>query len=238
MTHRITPEILKENLEKVRKNIEKACLRAGRGENCIKLLGATKTQPPEVLKWAYQLGLKVFGENRVQEFLKKWESLNDLKDIEWHFIGRLQSNKVKYIVDKVVLVHSVDRTSLVDELQKRTFKKGIEKFPILIEVNVGGEETKGGIEPENAPALVEYILEKAPNLEIKGLMTIPPYREDPEEVRPYFVQLRKLRERLEREFGLKLPELSMGMSHDYEVAIEEWATIVRVGSAIFGERQY
>jgi pyridoxal phosphate enzyme (YggS family) len=234
----ITKEQLKENLERVRENIEKACLRAGRGSNCVKLLGATKTKPAQVLRWAYELGLKVFGENRVQEFLKKWEELQDLPDIEWHFIGRLQSNKVKYIIDKVRLIHSVDRPSLVDELQKRATKKGIDKVDILIEVNVGGEETKGGVEPSNLLPLAEYILEKASNLRILGLMTIPPYREDPQEVRPYFRELRNLRDKLQRELGLNLPELSMGMSHDYEVAIEEGATIVRVGSAIFGERQY
>jgi len=233
----ITKEELARNLQIVRENIEKACQRAGRGPNCVKLLGATKTKPPQVLRWAYELGLRVFGENRVQEFLQKWEELRDLP-IEWHFIGRLQSNKVKYIIDKVVLIHSVDRTSLVDELQKRATKKGIEKVPVLLEVNVGGEETKGGVEPENTPQLLEYILKNAPSLEVKGLMTIPPYRENPEEVRPYFVRLRELRDQLEREFGLKLPELSMGMSHDYPVAIEEGATIVRVGSAIFGERNY
>jgi pyridoxal phosphate enzyme (YggS family) len=232
----ITKEELKRNLERVKENIEKACQRAGRGSNCVKLLGATKTKPPEVLRWAYELGLRVFGENRVQEFLQKWEALRDL-DIEWHFIGRLQSNKVKYIIDKVVLIHSVDRPSLVDELQKRATKKGIDKVNVLLEVNVGGEETKGGIEPEKAPELLEYILKNAPNLEVVGLMTIPPYRENPEDVRPYFRELRELRNRLEEQFGLKLPELSMGMSHDYEVAIEEGATIVRIGSAIFGERQ-
>jgi pyridoxal phosphate enzyme (YggS family) len=188
-----------------------------------------------VLRWAFELGLTTFGENRVQEFLRKWEELKDLP-IEWHFIGRLQSNKVKYIIDKVKLIHSVDRTSLVDELQKRATKKGIGKVPVLLEVNVGGEETKGGVEPENTPALLEYILENAPSLEVRGLMTIPPYRENPEEVRPYFARLRELRDNLEKAFGLKLPELSMGMSHDYEVAIEEGATIVRIGSAIFGER--
>jgi len=231
----ITKEELKANLERVRESIEKACQRAGRGSNCVKLLGATKTKPPEVLRWAYELGLRVFGENRVQEFLKKWEALRDL-DIEWHFIGRLQSNKVKYIIDKVVLIHSVDRPSLVDELQKRATKKGIDRVKVLLEVNVGGEETKGGVEPSKAPELLEYILKNAPNLEVVGLMTIPPYREDPEEVRPFFRNLRELRDRLEEQFGLKLPELSMGMSHDYPVAIEEGATIVRIGSAIFGER--
>ena len=232
----ITYEELRRNLEKVRENVERACQRSGRGTSCVKLLGATKTKPPEVLRWAYELGLRVFGENRVQEFLKKWEALRDL-DIEWHFIGRLQSNKVKYIIDKVVLIHSVDRPSLVDELQKRASKKGLDKVNILLEVNVGGEETKGGVEPEHTPQLLEYILKNAPLLRVRGLMTIPPYRENPEEVRPYFRKLRELRDKLQEEFNLELPELSMGMSHDYEVAIEEGATIVRVGSAIFGERK-
>jgi len=232
----VTFEELKRNLERVRENIERACQRAGRGSNCVKLLGATKTKPPQVLRWAYELGLRVFGENRVQEFLKKWEALRDL-DIEWHFIGRLQSNKVKYIIDKVVLIHSVDRPSLVDELQKRASKKGLDKVDVLLEVNVGGEETKGGVEPENAPQLMEYILKNAPLLRVRGLMTIPSYRENPEEVRPYFRRLRELRDKLQEEFGMELPELSMGMSHDYPVAIEEGATIVRVGSAIFGERE-
>ena len=234
-TMEITKEQLAKNLKNVKERIERACQRAERGSHCVKLLGASKTKPPQVLRWAYELGLRVFGENRVQEFLKKWEALRDL-DIEWHFIGRLQTNKVKYIIDKVVLIHSVDRPSLVDELQKRATKKGVEKVNVLIEVNVGGEETKGGVPPEEASKLLEYILKTAPNLEVMGLMTIPPYRENPEEVRPYFARLRELRDKLEEEFGLTLPELSMGMSHDFEVAIEEGATIVRVGSAIFGER--
>jgi len=157
----ITKEELKANLERVRENIEKACQRAGRESNCVKLLGATKTKPPEVLRWAYELGLRVFGENRVQEFLKKWEALRDL-DIEWHFIGRLQSNKVKYIIDKVVLIHSVDRPSLVDELQKRATKKGIDRVKVLLEVNVGGEETKGGVEPSKAPELFLQAVPKLP----------------------------------------------------------------------------
>ncbi|NPB05650.1 MAG: YggS family pyridoxal phosphate-dependent enzyme [Aquificae bacterium] len=230
-----TKERLKENLERVKETIRESCLKAGRGADCVKLVGVTKTKPPQLLRWACELGLCTFGENRAQEFLKKWEELKDLP-IEWHFIGYLQTNKVKYLVDKVALIHSVDRPSLVDELQKRVSKKGIEKFPVLVEVNVGGEETKAGVSPEEAPRLLEYLLEKAPNLEVRGLMTVPPYRENPEEVRPYFAALRELRDRLEEEFGLRLPELSMGMSHDYPIAIEEGATIVRVGTAIFGAR--
>jgi len=197
----ITKEELIENLQRVRENIEKACQRAGRPVDSVKLLGATKTKPSTILRWAYEAGLKVFGENRVQEFLKKWEELSDLPDIEWHFIGRLQSNKVKYIIDKVRLIHSVDRPSLVDELQKRATKKGIKEVDILVEVNVGEEETKGGVKPEETPKLFEYILKNAPALRIRGLMAIPPYREDSEEVRPYFVKLRELRDKLAEEFN-------------------------------------
>ena len=233
----LTKEQLFKNINLVREKIKESCLKSGRGENCAKLVGVTKTKPAELLRWACEYGLCTFGENRVQEFLKKWEELQGLP-IEWHFIGYLQTNKVKYIVDKVVLIHSVDRPSLVDELQKRVSKKGIEKLPILVEVNVGGEETKAGVEPSKVEELLEYILKNAPNLEVKGLMTVPPYRENLEEVRPYFRQLRELRDQLEERLGIKLPELSMGMSHDFTVAIEEGATIVRVGRAIFGERNY
>jgi len=230
-----TKEQLAKNIKRVRLQIERACQRVGRDPSEVTLLGATKTKPPHLLRWAFELGLKTFGENRVQEFLKKYEELKELP-IDWHFIGRLQTNKVKYVIDKVNLIHSLDRTSLADELQKRAAKKGIKKVPVLIEVNVGGEETKGGVAPEEAPALLEYALKNAPALEVRGLMTIPPYREDPEEVRPYFARLRELRDKLQREFAIPLPHLSMGMSHDFEVAVEEGATIVRVGSAIFGER--
>jgi pyridoxal phosphate enzyme (YggS family) len=232
----ITKEQLKENLEKVRERILQACSRANRNCSEITLLGATKTKPAYILRWAYELGLDTFGENRVQEFLKKWEELKDL-NIHWHFIGQLQSNKVKYILDKVELIHSVDRPSLVNEIQKRAEKKNIEKVNILIEVNTGEEETKAGVHGKDELfRLTEYILKHAPRITIKGLMTIPPYKENPEDVRPYFAYLRNLKRELEEEFKLNLPHLSMGMSHDFEIAIEEGATIVRIGSAIFGER--
>ena len=224
-----------ERLESVIERIQKACDRAGRKPEDVKLLGASKTVPPERIREFYGCGLKVYGENRVQEFLKKYEALQDL-DIEWHFIGYLQSNKVKYLMGKVVLVHSLDRKSLADEIQKRAQKAGITQ-DVLIEVNVGGEETKAGVEPKKLKELFEYTL-SLQNLRVLGLMCIPPYLEDPEEVRPYFKKLRELKEELEREFGVKLPHLSMGMSHDFEVAIEEGATIVRVGTALFGERKY
>ena len=223
-------------LDELIQRVEKARLK--RSEHLIvQIVAVTKyTDNPEVLKKLFEDGQRAFGENRVQQLEEKVKELEELP-IEWHFIGRLQSNKVKYIIDKVRLIHSVDRPSLVDELQKRATKKGIKEVDVLLEVNVGGEETKGGVSPEEAPQLLEYILKNAPALRVKGLMTIPPYREDPEEVRPYFARLRELKDKLAEEFNLELPELSMGMSHDYEVAVEEGATIVRVGSAIFGERE-
>ncbi len=224
-----------QRLEIVLERIHKACERAGRKPEEVKLLGASKTVPPEKIREFYGCGLKVYGENRVQEFLKKFEALQDL-NIEWHFIGYLQTNKVKYLMNKVVLIHSLDRKSLADEIQKRAQKAGITQN-VLIEVNVGGEETKAGVEPQNLKELFEYTL-SLQNLRVLGLMCIPPYLEDPEEVRPYFRRLRELKEELEREFNVKLPHLSMGMSHDFEVAIEEGATIVRVGTALFGERKY
>ena len=220
-------------LEYVLERIERACSKAGRDPKEVRLLGASKTVPSERIRRFYECGLKTFGENRVQEFLKKYEELSDLP-IDWHFIGRLQTNKVKYLMGKVSLIHSLDRESLADEIEKRAKKAGIVQ-EVLIEVNVGGEETKGGVEPEDLRALLEYALSKE-NLRVLGLMTIPPYLEDPEEVRPFFAKLRELRDRIEEEFGLELPHLSMGMSHDFEVAIEEGATIVRVGTLLFGER--
>lgn len=223
------------NLEIVLEKIHKACEKVGRKPEDVKLLGASKTVPPERIREFYTCGLKVYGENRVQEFLKKYEALSDL-DIEWHFIGYLQSNKVKYLINKVVLIHSLDRKSLADEIQKRAQKANIIQ-DTLIEVNVGGEETKAGVEPDKLKELFEYTL-SLPNIRILGLMCIPPYLENPEDVRPYFIRLRELKEELEKDFNVKLPHLSMGMSHDFEVAIEEGATIVRIGTALFGERKY
>jgi len=222
-----------ERLDYVEEKILKACERAKRKREEVLLLGASKSVPAERLRDFFQCGLRVFGENRVQEFLKKWESLKDLP-IDWHFIGRLQSNKVKYIIDKVSLIHSLDRQSLLEELSKRAENIG-KVQEVLIEVNVGGEETKGGVEPSNLKGFFEVCL-KAKGIKVTGLMCIPPYREDPEEVRPYFAMLRKLRDELEEEFKVRLTHLSMGMSHDFEVAIEEGATIVRIGTLLFGSR--
>ena len=220
-------------LEKVLERIEIVCLRSGRSPEEVRLLGATKTVPSDKIKKFYQCGLKLYGENRVQEFLKKHENLRDL-DIEWHFIGRLQSNKVKYILGKVTLLHSLDRESLLEELEKRAGRLGIVQ-ECLIEVNLGGERTKGGLAPREVLPFVERVLQ-CDNVKVTGLMAIPPYFEDPERSRPYFEKLRKLRDSLESALGIRLSELSMGMSSDFEVAIEEGATIVRLGTILFGER--
>jgi len=220
-------------LEYVLERIGEACLRVGRDPKGVRLLGASKSVPAEKLRRFYGCGLKTFGENRAQEFLRKYEELSDLP-IDWHFIGRLQTNKVRYVVGKVSLIHSLDRESLADEIDKRAGNLGITQ-EVLVEVNVGGEEGKGGVKPSSLKALFEYALSKE-RLRIVGLMTIPPYLEDPEKVRPYFAKLRELKEKMEREFFVELPHLSMGMSHDFEVAVEEGATIVRIGTLLFGGR--
>ncbi|WP_029519969.1 YggS family pyridoxal phosphate-dependent enzyme [Persephonella sp. IF05-L8] len=227
---------IRENVEKIKEKIEKAVQKAGRKPEDVILLAASKTQPPEKIVEAYEAGIRYFGENRVQEGIKKIEALSDLKDIHWHLIGGLQTNKAKYAVKYFELIHSLDREALADELDKRAGK--IEKVQdVLIEVNVGEEETKYGVKPENLEKLFEYSMQKE-NLRILGLMCIPPYFEDPEKSRPYFAMLREMKEQLEKKFNISLPHLSMGMSHDFEVAIEEGATIVRIGTAIFGERKY
>jgi pyridoxal phosphate enzyme (YggS family) len=222
--------VICHKIQEIEQRLARACERAGRKREEVLLLGASKYANAEKIREAYQCGVHVFGESRAQDFLKKFEELKDLP-IDWHFIGSLQTNKVKYIIDKVSLIHSLDRQSLAEEIQKRAERLG-KVQDVLIEVNVGKEETKGGVYEEDLEKLFEYCL-SLKNLRVLGLMAIPPYKENPEEVRPYFVKLRKLKERLEGLYKLKLPHLSMGMSGDFEVAVEEGATIVRIGSAIF-----
>ncbi|WP_028950111.1 YggS family pyridoxal phosphate-dependent enzyme [Sulfurihydrogenibium subterraneum] len=226
--------IIKENYEKIEERIQKACQRSGRKREEVILLAASKTQPVEKILQAYQCGIRYFGENRVQEGIEKIGVLKEYKDIHWHLIGGLQTNKVKYAVKYFEMIHSVDREDLVDELEKRASK--INKVQEgLIEVNFG-EESKFGVKEEDLKKLFEYILTKK-HIKILGLMAIPPYFENLEDVRPFFRKLRQLKEELEKEFNLQLPHLSMGMSHDFEVAIEEGSTIVRIGTALFGERK-
>jgi pyridoxal phosphate enzyme (YggS family) len=222
--------VICHKIQEIEQRLARACERAGRKREEVLLLGASKYANAEKIKEAYQCGVRAFGESRAQDFLKKFEELKDLP-IDWHFIGNLQTNKVKYIIDKVSLIHSLDRRSLAEEIQKRAERLG-KVQDVLIEVNVGKEETKGGVYEEDLEKLFEYCL-SLKNLRVLGLMAIPPYKENPEEVRPYFVKLRKLKEKLEELYKIKLPHLSMGMSEDFEVAVEEGATIVRIGSAIF-----
>ncbi|MGC9080669.1 YggS family pyridoxal phosphate-dependent enzyme [Sulfurihydrogenibium sp.] len=225
---------LKERYLQIEERIQKACIRSGRKREEIILLAASKTQPVEKILEAYECGIRYFGENRVQEGMEKIDMLKDYKDIHWHLIGGLQTNKAKYAVKYFEMIHSVDRQELVDELEKRASKLGKVQEG-LIEVNFG-EESKFGVREENLKTLFDYTLTKK-HLKIVGLMAIPPYFENPEDVRPFFRKLRLLKEDLEKSFNVKLPHLSMGMSHDFEVAIEEGATIVRIGTALFGERR-
>ncbi len=225
---------IKENYEKIREEIEKACAKVGRKPEEVKVLAATKTRNLEEIKEAYKAGIRLFGENRVQEAREKIPNLRELQGAQWHMIGHLQRNKVKYAVELFDAIETVDRKSLVEEIEKRLKGREIE---VLIEVKLSFEESKHGCRPEEVKELAEYILER-PNLKLKGLMTVPPFYEDAELVRPFFIRLREIKEKLEEELKVKLPELSMGMSHDFKVAVEEGATIVRIGTALFGPRKY
>ena len=227
-----------ENIAQVRERIAAAARRAGRNSGEITLMAVSKTFPPERIREAYAAGLRVFGENRVQEFAGKANTLRDLSDIEWHLIGHLQTNKVAKAAELFDAVDSIDSIRMAEKLNACAESAG-KTLSVLIEVNVGGEKEKSGIAPGSDE--LEQILQAAPqwgNLKIQGLMTVPPYTEDPEGSRPYFRQLHQIRDFIA---ACDLPKvgtavLSMGMSHDFEVAIEEGATCVRVGTAIFGER--
>ncbi|PYX08335.1 MAG: YggS family pyridoxal phosphate-dependent enzyme [Acidobacteria bacterium] len=227
-----------ENVARVRDRIASAARRAGRNPGEIALMAVTKTHPPERIREAHAAGLRLFGENRVQEFANKADALRDLEDAEWHMIGHLQSNKAANAAELFAAIDSVDSLKLAEKLNSSALKLS-KKLTALIEINVGGEAAKSGLSPGSRE--LETILEAAPrltNLEFRGLMTIPPFTENPEDARPYFRQLRSLRDALA---ARKLPAistdaLSMGMSHDFEIAIEEGSTCVRVGTAIFGER--
>ena len=225
-----------ENYRYVLKKVEEACARSGRDPKDVTLIAVSKTKPIEMIEEAMEAGARVFGENKVQELCDKYEQLP--KDLHWHLIGHLQRNKVKYIVDKAELIHSVDSLKLAEEISKEALKKNVE-VNILIEVNVAEEESKFGVSVEETLALVEEIA-KLPGIHIQGLMTIAPYTTDPEENRPVFRTLKKLAVDIKKKNidNVCMDVLSMGMTGDYEVAIEEGATMVRVGTGIFGERNY
>lgn len=225
-----------ENLKSIRERIEKAANRAGRNPEEVKLLAVTKEVDAERIIEAARGGVDTFGENYAQELRDKHDVVEKAlgKKIKWHFIGRLQKNKVKYILDRVEVIHSLDSLSAAEEINKKAEKLGI-KALVLLEVNIGEEEAKGGIRPEQVESFMAE-LGRFPHITIGGLMTMPPFFDNAEMARPYFKQLRQLRDKLQVRFP-NLRELSMGMTGDFEIAIEEGATIVRIGTAIFGPRR-
>lgn len=228
--------MLKDNFTDVEKKICAACARSGRKREDVTLIAVSKTKPVSMLQEAYDFGTRIFGENKVQEIVDKYDALP--KDISWQMIGHLQRNKVKYIIDKVDMIHSVDSYRLAEAIEKEAAKKNID-INILIEVNVAREESKFGVMPEDTFDLVKEIA-KLPHVHIQGLMTIAPFVDNPEENRKYFNHLRKLSVDIDSKKvdNVIMAVLSMGMTNDYEVAIEEGATMIRVGTGLFGERLY
>lgn len=228
---------IKENLEAIEEKIQSACDRAGRKREEVLLIGVTKTRTADEVNEAVACGITDVGENKVQEIQEKYDKVPG--DVKWHMIGHLQTNKVKYIIDKVALIHSVDKIKLAEEIDRRAAEHGI-ITDVLIEVNAAGEESKFGTDLDGARQLIEEVREKCRNVRIKGLMTIAPATDDPEEVRIYFKELKQLFDEYKaiKDENISFEHLSMGMSGDYEVAIEEGATMVRVGTAIFGPRNY
>lgn len=221
-----------ENLNSIRERIRSACARAGRDENSVMLLAVSKTHPPETIREAVEAGQIFFGENKIQEAKAKIP-LSPGK-ARWQFIGHLQSNKVRDAVELFEMIQGVDSLAIAREISKRAEQAG-KTMPILLEVNVAGEASKFGYAPEKLLAELTEV-NSLPRVEIHGLMTIPPYTPVPEKARPFFQKLSALRQQAENILGAPLPHLSMGMSGDFEIAIEEGATIVRVGTALFGER--
>ncbi|HJA12256.1 MAG TPA: YggS family pyridoxal phosphate-dependent enzyme [Candidatus Mediterraneibacter merdipullorum] len=228
--------MLKENLATVEEKIQNACIRAGRNRDEVTLISVSKTKPVSMLMEAYDLGVRVFGENKVQEIRDKYEAMP--KDVEWHMIGHLQTNKVKYILDKVKLIHSVDSEKLAETIEKEGEKRNLIS-DILIEVNVAQETSKFGLKTEDVLPFYEKVC-ALPHVNVRGLMTIAPFVENPENNRSIFADLHKLYVDIKRKNidNGTVSILSMGMTNDYEVAIEEGATMVRIGTGIFGARDY
>ena len=228
--------MLEKNLKSIQDKVKDACKRSGRHPEDVTLIAVSKTKPVSMLQEIYDLGIRQFGENKVQELTDKYEKLP--KDISWHMIGHLQRNKVKYLIGKTTLIHSVDSLRLAEAIEAEAAKKNC-LVDVLIEVNVAREESKFGISPEEVLPLVEQIA-RFRHIKIKGLMTIAPFVEDPEENRSIFADLHKLYIDIKKKNhdNDTVSVLSMGMTNDYEVAIEEGATMVRVGTGIFGARNY
>ena len=226
-----------KNLAKINERIEKAAKLAGRDPESIRLVAVSKTKPLEQIEEAIAAGQVDFGENYAQELRDKINALSG-KNVRWHFIGHLQKNKLKYVVGKVDEMHSLDDLLLASEMSARAKRDGV-IVKVFIEVNTGEEDSKFGVNVEKTSGIFK-MMRDYPNIEVIGLMTMPPYFDDPEDVRPYYRGLREIRDAIREELGEPdvLPELSMGLSHDFEVAVEEGATRVRVGTAIFGKREY
>ncbi len=228
--------MLSDNLQKVRSNIINSCEAVGRNPDEVTLIAVSKTKPVEILQEAYDAGARIFGENKVQEILDKYDQLPS--DIQWHMIGHLQRNKVKYIIDKVAMIHSVDSLRLAETIEQEAAKKDI-VMPVLLEVNVAEEESKFGLKLEEVLPLVEEINHFS-HVQIMGLMTIAPFTLNPEDNRKVFRALKKLSVDISEKNinNVNMSVLSMGMTGDYEVAVQEGSTMVRVGAGIFGERDY
>jgi len=229
-----------DNLARIRERMASVARRSGRDPADVKLMAVSKTFPAEAIRRAYDAGQRLFGENRVQEYAGKAESLRDLPGFEMHLIGHLQSNKARKAAELFAAIDSVDSLKLAERLNASAADLGRE-LPVLIEINIGGEEVKAGVAPDSAE--LEDLLASASrftDLQICGLMTVPPFTDDPEGARPFFRRLRELRDQIAARNlpGVTMDELSMGMSHDFEVAVEEGSTCVRIGTAIFGAREY
>ncbi len=227
---------IKQNIQIVEEKITAAAERAGRKREDVLLLAVSKTKPVEVIREAVACGLTSLGENKVQEIMEKYEPMGD--GVHWHLIGHLQTNKVKYIIDKVDMIHSVESLRLAEEINKRAAAKSL-VMDVLVEVNMAEEESKFGIQPERVEEFLHQIA-LLPHIRVRGLMTVAPFVENPEENRVYFRKMRELLVDMNQKKidNINMDVLSMGMTGDYEVAIEEGATIVRVGTGIFGERYY
>ena len=227
---------VRDNLASVEERILNACRRAGRDRGEVRLISVSKTKPADVLKEAYDAGARDFGENKVQEILQKAPLLPE--DIRWHMIGHLQTNKVRQVVPYAAMIHSIDSEKLARAVSLEAEKLGC-RIPVLVEVNMAGEESKFGLSPDETEEFIRSIAH-LPGIEVKGLMTIAPYTEDPETNRPYFAALKELCLDINRKSinNVDMYELSMGMTGDFEVAVEEGATFIRVGTGIFGERIY
>ena len=223
----------KEILDEVRGRIDAACRRVGRDPSEVEIVAVTKTHGEEVVRAARDAGLRIVGENKVQE--AAWKKPASVGGMEWHLIGHLQSNKVRAALELFDYIHSVDSTKLLDRIQMIADACGFSPR-VLLEVNVSGEKSKSGMRPEEVESVVTHCREACPRVTVEGLMTMAPFSENAEDARPFFRALRELRDRVERSCGVGLPRLSMGMSGDYEVAVEEGATWVRLGTVLFGDR--